>query len=143
MAYWINTISREHVRIGVEGGFTQANHGRPTTLRRLRRGDLVAFYSPRTSYPDGDRLQEFTAIARVIDDEPHQAEMRPDFHPWRRLVEPIPSTEAPIAPLNEELTFIPDKRRWGFVFRRGMFEIGEDDFSRIARAMNARTEDGS
>ena len=81
MAYWINTISREHVRIGVEGGFTQANHGRPTTLRRLRRGDLVAFYSPRTSYPDGDRLQEFTAIARVIDDEPHHAEMRPDFHP--------------------------------------------------------------
>jgi hypothetical protein len=69
--------------------------------------------------------------------------MRPDFHPWRRLVEPIPSTEAPIAPLIEELTFIRDKRRWGFVFRRGMFEIGEDDFSRIARAMNARTEDGS
>lgn len=143
MAYWINTISREHVRIGMDGGFTQANHGRPTTLRRLRRGDLVAFYSPRTSYPDGDRLQEFMAIARVIDDEPHQAEMRADFHPWRRLVEPIPSTEAPIAPLIEELTFIPDKRRWGFVFRRGMFEIGEDDFRRIAHAMNARNEDGS
>jgi hypothetical protein len=99
LAFWINTISREHVRIGMEGGYTQANHGRPATLRRLRRGDLIAFYSPRTSYPDGERLQEFTAIARVIDDEPHQAEMRPDFHPWRRLVEAVPSMGAAIAPL--------------------------------------------
>ncbi|HEU5432100.1 MAG TPA: EVE domain-containing protein [Thermomicrobiales bacterium] len=82
--YWINTISREHVQRGIEGGFTQADHGRPTTLRKLARGDLVAFYSPRTSYPDGAPLQRFTAIGRVIDDAPYQAEMTPTFHPWRR-----------------------------------------------------------
>jgi hypothetical protein len=32
---------------------------------------------------------------------------------------------------------MPDKRRWGFVFRRGLFQIGEADFRRIAAAMHA------
>ncbi len=112
MRYWINTVSRDHVRIGMAGGFTQANHGRPAALRRLAKGDLIAFYSPRTTFPDGDRPQEFTAIARVTDEEPHQAEMGPDFHPWRRLVEPIPASETPIAPLISELGFIRDTRSW-------------------------------
>ncbi len=135
--YWINTVSRDHVLLGMRGGFMQANHGRPHALRRLQKGDLVAFYSPRTTYPDGEPLRRFTAIAQVIDDEPFQAEMTSDFHPWRRLVETIASQEAPVAPLIRDLAFIRDKGRWGFVFRRGMFEIGEDDFRRIARAMDA------
>jgi hypothetical protein len=137
MGYWINTVSRDHVRRGMDGGYTQANHGRPHALRRLRNGDLIAFYSPRTTYPDGEPLRQFTAIARVVDDEPYQTRMTLEFHPWRRLVEPIESHEAPVAPLIKDLTFIRDKGRWGFVFRRGMFEIGEDDFRRIARAMGA------
>jgi len=137
MPYWINTVSRDHVLLGMQGGFTQATHGRPHALRRLKNGDLIAFYSPRTNYPDGEPLRRFTAIARVIDEEPFQAEMAPDFHPWRRLVEQITSHETPVGPLIKDLGFIRDKGRWGFVFRRGMFEIGEDDFRRIARAMDA------
>jgi hypothetical protein len=133
--YWINTVSRDHVSRGVEGGFTQANHGRATGLRKLQRGDLLVFYSPRTSYPGGEPLQAFTGLGRVIDDEPYQAEMTPDFHPWRRKLEFLPCSEAPIAPLLEDLDFIKDKRRWGFVFRRGLFEIGEKDFHRIANVM--------
>ena len=137
MAHWINTVSRDHVMLGMQGGYTQANHGRPHALRRLKKGDLIAFYSPRTTYPDGEPLRRFTAIARVLDDEPFQAQMAPDFHPWRRLVEAVTAHEAPVAPLIKDLDFIRDKGRWGFVFRRGMFEIGEDDFRRIARAMDA------
>ena len=34
MAYWINTVSRDHVQIGMAGGFTQANHGKATNLKR-------------------------------------------------------------------------------------------------------------
>ena len=109
MAYWINTISRDHVLLGMRGGYTQASHGRPHALRRLERGDLIAFYSPRTTYPDGEPLQLFTAIARVIDDEPHQVEMRPGFHPWRRVVEPLTTNEAPARPLINDLTFIRDR----------------------------------
>jgi len=135
MKYWVNTISREHVLRGVEGGFTQANHGRAEGLRRLARGDAIVFYSPRTSYPDGDPLQAFTAVGRVEDDAPYQAEMTPTFHPWRRRVAFVECREAPIQPLLEELGFIPDKRRWGFPFRRGLFEIGEADFRAIVAAM--------
>jgi hypothetical protein len=133
--YWINTISRDHVMRGVELGFTQANHGRATNLRKLQREDLIVFYSPRTTYPGGEPLQAFTALGRVVDDAPYQAVMSPDFHPWRRKLEPLPCSEAPIAPLLGDLDFIKDKRRWGYIFRRGLFEIGEQDFRRIAAAM--------
>ena len=133
--YWINTISRDHVEIGVQGGFTQANHGRATTTRQLARGDLVAFYSPRTSYPDGEPLQRFTALGRVEDDTPYQVEMTPDFHPWRRRMRFLPCEQTPIQPLLDELAFITDKKRWGYPFRRGLFQIGSDDFGCIARAM--------
>ena len=136
VAFWINTVSRDHVRAGVEGGFTQADHGRQTTLRRLRAGDLIAFYSPRTTYPDGDRLQAFTAIGRVVDEEPYQVEMTPAFQPWRRRLEFLPAAEAPIGPLLDDLQFIINRRSWGFVFRRGLFEVGAADFERIAAAMH-------
>ncbi|HEX2174023.1 MAG TPA: EVE domain-containing protein [Dehalococcoidia bacterium] len=95
---WINTVSREHCLAGIEGGFTQADHGRATTLRRLAQGDLIAFYSPRTTFRGGEPLQSFTAIARVLDDEPYQAAMTPTFHPWHRCVEFLPCAEAPIRP---------------------------------------------
>lgn len=135
--YWINTVSRSHVLRGVEGGFTQANHGRATNLRRLARGDLIAFYSPRTDFPKGEALRRFTAIGRIVDDEPYQAEMSPSFHPWRRRVEFFECQEAPIEDLLDELSFIRDRARWGFIFRRGLFEIGEEDFRRIAGPMQA------
>ena len=71
--------------------------------------------------------------------EPYQAEMTPTFHPWRRRLEYLEANEAPIHPLLDDPEFIPNRRRWGFVFRRGLFEIGQPDFQRIARAMQART----
>lgn len=137
MNYWINTVSRDHVQVGMTGGFTQANHGKSTNLKRLQRGDLIAFYSSRTGLNDGAPLQKFTAIARVTDDEPYQATMSPDFHPWRRNVDALPVTPTPIHPLIPALSFIQDKQRWGFPFRRGLFPIPERDFWLIAEAMGA------
>ncbi len=84
MTYWINTVSADHVQRGVAGGFTQANHGKPDMLRKMSRDDWVIFYSPKTAFENGEPLQAFTAIGRVIDDEPYQAQMSPKFHPWRR-----------------------------------------------------------
>lgn len=139
MRYWINTVSREHVLRGIEGGFTQADHGRATRLRRLERGDWIVFYSPRTELRGGEPLQRFTAIGRIEDDEPYQVEMTPDFHPWRRRVDFLACREAPIRPLLEALDFIPDPKRWGFPFRRGLFEVGADDFALVAEAMGVET----
>ena len=141
MRYWINTVSREHVRNGVAGGFTQADHGKNTRLKRLERGDLVAFYSPRTEMRGGEQLQAFTAIGRIADDEPYQVEMTPDFHPWRRRVDFFEATETPIAPLIDQLDFIRDKQRWGFPFRRGLFEVERPDLERVAAAMDVPLPD--
>jgi hypothetical protein len=135
MRYWINTVSRDHVQRGVAGGFTQANHGKPWMLKKMQRGDWIIFYSPKTDYPDGERLQAFTAIGQVSDDEPDQVEMSDDFHPWRLRMEFLPCAETPIRPLLDELDFIQDKARWGYRFRFGVLAIDEHDFGVIRSAM--------
>ncbi len=75
MNYWINTISRNHVERGVAGGFTQAGHGKPAGLKRLRAGDWMVFYSPKTDYEGGEPLQAFTAIGQVSDEELYQVDL--------------------------------------------------------------------
>jgi predicted RNA-binding protein len=135
MKYWINTISRDHVRRGVAGGFTQANHGKPQTLKRVQAGDWIVFYSPKTAYDGGEPLQAFTAIGQVKDSDLYQVEMNPGFVPWRRNVEFVECQETPIKPLIEELGFIQDKTHWGYKFRFGLFEIPEADFRTIQRVM--------
>jgi hypothetical protein len=135
MTSWINTVSRSHVERGVAGGFTQANHGKPHMLKRMRRGDWIAFYSPRTDFPDGAALQAFTALGEVTDDEPYQVEMSADFHPWRRDVQFVRVRETPIHPLLGDLDFVEDKSRWGNKFRFGVFEISEHDLEVIRAAM--------
>lgn len=137
MKFWINTVSKDHVMKGVEGGFTQANHGSSYNLKRMSRGDLIVFYSPKTSYQDGMPLQQFTAIGKCIDDKPYQVEMSSIFHPWRRNIEFAECKEALIKNLIIDLNFIKDKKKWGYPFRRGMFEIPKEDFYRIAEAMEA------
>jgi hypothetical protein len=132
---WINTVSREHVLWGVEGGYTQADHGKNTRLRRLAPGDTIAFYSPKTRMRDGEPLQEFTALATVTGEEAFQVEMTPDFHPWRLAVAFEEVTPAPIRPLIPRLSFITDPQRWGYPFRRGLFEIDSDDMAVIRGAL--------
>jgi predicted RNA-binding protein len=133
--YWINTISRDHVRRGVDGGFTQAGHGKKTGLARLGEGDWIVFYSPKTSLEGGEVLQAFTAIGQVADGELYQFEMAPGFVPWRRNVKFYDCQEAPIRPLIDELSFIADKTHWGYKFRFGLFEIPKEDFELIKSAM--------
>jgi len=103
-------------------------------LKRMARGDWIAFYSPRTDYPDGAPLQAFTAIGQVTDDEPYQVRVAPDFDPWRRDVAFVPVRETPIRGLLDELSFIEDKNRWGYKFRLGAFQIPEADFAVIRAA---------
>jgi hypothetical protein len=137
MKYWINTIAKEHVMRGVAGGFTQANHGKPQGVKKLKKGDLIVFYSGKMAYPDGEPYQKFTAMGRVIDDKPYQVEMTPTFHPFRRNVEFYKIDEADIKPLITELSFIKDPSHWGFPFMRGLFEVPKEDFEKIAIACGA------
>jgi hypothetical protein len=135
MTNWVNTVSRDHVQLGVAGGFTQANHGKPHVLKKMARGDWIVFYSPKTSYPDGAPLQAFTAIGRVADDEPYQAEVSADFRPWRRNVDFLDCAETPIRPMIAQLAFIENPARWGYKFRFGVFKIDDHDLEVIRSAM--------
>ena len=143
--FWIGVVSRDHVAIGVAGGFTQLNHGKAGPLERMRAGDGFAFYSPRTSYPEGPPLQAFTAIGRIRDgnvyqvkSEVHlQAQAGPGsgFTPFRLAVDYLPAQDAPIKPLIDQLSFIRSKTHWGAAFRFGFLRVPDADFARIATAM--------
>lgn len=135
MTYWINTVSKDHVQRGVAGGFTQANHGKPHMLRKMKKGDWIIFYSPKRTFTGNEPLQAFTAIGQVADDGAYQAEMTADFHPWRRNVTFYSCTETPIRPLIDTLDFIQDKTHWGYKFRFGVFAIDEHDFKQIRAHM--------
>jgi hypothetical protein len=123
------------VRLGVEGGFVQLNHGKRAPLQRLRAGDGLVMYSPRTAYPDGEPLQSFTAIGTVTLGEIYQVEMAPQFQPFRLDVAFAECRETAIKPLIEELSFIRNKAHWGAAFRYGQLKIPAHDFALIARAM--------
>lgn len=62
-------------------------------------------YSPRTTYPDGEPLQNFTAIGIVTSDDIYQVEMTPEFKLYRINVEFMNCEEASIRPLIEALSF--------------------------------------
>ena len=133
-SYWIGVVSKDHVDMGVAGGFTQLNHGKAGPLERMRPGDGFVFYSPRTEYPSGAPLQAFTAIGRVRPREIFQAQTD-ETKPFRREVEYLPAREAPIKPLIDELSFIRSKEHWGAAFRFGFVRVPAEDFARIAAAM--------
>ncbi|MDV3250581.1 EVE domain-containing protein [Devosia sp. BK] len=134
--YWIAVASAEHARRG-KAGFMQVNHGKKTPLQRIRAGDGVTYYSPAETIRGKDRLQSFTTIGSVRDEELYQGEMGGDFTPWRRNVDYADAIEAPIAPLLDTLDFTRGNRNWGYQMRLGLFEISEHDFRAIAEAMHA------
>jgi hypothetical protein len=135
MKYYIAVASKDHIERGIEGGFMQANHGKATSIKRLRKGDGIIFYSPKRYFLKDEKCQCFTAIGKVKDEEIYQGIMSADFNPFRRNVEFYQSKEVSIIPLINELDFIVDKKRWGFSFRFGFLEISEKDFQYIKNKM--------
>jgi hypothetical protein len=134
--FWVGVVSREHVRLGIEGGFIQLNHGKRAPLQRMHAGDGLVMYSPRTSYPDGQPLQRFTAIGIVTTGTVYQVQMGEDFEPYRIDVAFFgEAAEAAIKPLVERLSFITNKTHWGAAFRFGYIRIPAADFALIAAEM--------
>lgn len=140
--YWIAVASREHVLQGVDGGFCQVCHGKAAPLRQMAGSDLLAYYSPKEFFLQEEPCRKFTALGKISPDLPYQFEMAKDFIPWRRDVIFLKANEAKIEPLIANLSFIHDKTRWGFPFRRGCFTIPESDFRLIAGAMGVNVDEG-
>jgi hypothetical protein len=138
--YWIGVASREHVLRGVKGGFCQVCHGKQAPLKRMQSGDWIIYYAPTEKFGEKGPCQKFVALGRIKPGEPYQHEMSPDFIPWRRDVDFVPAGEVSIMPLLDKLSFIQNKKQWGYPFRWGLFEISEHDFKVIVEAMGIKHE---
>jgi predicted RNA-binding protein len=136
---WVGVVSREHVQLGVRGGFIQLGHGKKAPLQRLRAGDALVMYSPRTRHPTGEALQSFTAIGIISTGKVYQVEITDDFKPYRVDVGFLKAREAPIKPLINGLSFIKSKTHWGAAFRFGQIKIPAKDFKLIAKAMGVES----
>jgi len=133
--YWIGVVSRSHIEIGVRGGFMKLNHGKRAPVQRLKAGDGIAVYSPRVAYPDGEPLQAFTAIGKVLTGEVYQVSVSEDFKPYRVDVAFFPCRPAPIRPLIATLSFIKNKKSWGAAFKFGQIKVSREDFAQVSAAM--------
>lgn len=133
--YWIGVASREHVMKGICDGFAQLCHGKEDPLKKMNTGDWIIYYSSKESIQETTPYQKFTAIGKVIDDDVFQFDMGNDFIPFRRNIDFISCTETSIDPLILHLTFIKNKKRWGYPFRFGHLEISEKDFKLISEKM--------
>ncbi len=97
----------------------------------------MVFYSPRTSLQGGRPVRQFTALATITGDKPYQAIVSDEFRPWRLAATFHPCTPVDAKPLVEQLSFITDATHWGLPFRRGLFTIPREDFSKISLHMGA------
>lgn len=135
MRYWIAVASKEHVMRGVEGGFAQVCHGKAGPLKQMQANDWIIYYSPTLRFGEKEPCRAFTAIGQIKQGKPYPFQMSDDFIPFRRDVQFLPAAEVPIPPLIDRLSFIQDKTKWGFPFRRGCFSISQSDFQLIAGQM--------
>jgi len=128
------------VKRGVEGGFTQACHGKKGPLQKMKEGDGIIFYSSKQKMEGKSICQNFTAMGTIKDSEVFQHQMTPNFVPWRRRVNFEKTREIPIKDLIPKLKFIKNKEKWGGVFRYGFLQIPEEDFLLVSSQMLEKFE---
>jgi len=133
---FIAVASAEHVQRGRCEGFMQVCHGK-AALRRVRPGSRVVYYSPTQTFGGTDRLQAFTALGVVRDVNAYQVDMGGGFRPFRRDIDWLETTPAPIKPLLDQLELTQGRRNWGQKFRFGLVAISTRDMTIIAEAMQA------
>ncbi|MDP4116919.1 MAG: EVE domain-containing protein [Bacteroidota bacterium] len=133
--YWIVVASKDHVEKGIKEGIAQACHGKLNPLKRMKKGDGIIYYSSKEKFNEDAPFRKFTAIGRISDSEVYQIEMDENFSPFRRNVNFYKSREVPIEPILEHLSFIVNKKHWGYPFRFGILQIPRDDFLLIANEM--------
>lgn len=141
--YWIAVVSASHVGHALEQGIAQTCHGKAGSLRRMKPGDWLIYYSPRTEMNGGSPLQAFTAIGRVADERVYRYQASDTFAPYRRDMHYMPAKPVRIQALLERLSFTQGRRSWGQAFRFGQFEITPEDFRLIAdRMLEPQSEAG-
>ena len=112
--YWIAVIPKSRVELCVAGNFAMFAHGRHDAVLRVRPGEWLAYYSPRTSLAAGEEVRAFTAIGRFTERDPYETEMSAGRVGWRRDIAWEKKVhEADVYPLLDQLSFITDRQHWG------------------------------
>ncbi|MEO8765654.1 MAG: EVE domain-containing protein [Ginsengibacter sp.] len=133
--YFLICASKDHVEVGARLGVAQAGHGRKDFMSKPAKGDWIVYYSSKDTFQGGSIYQKFTAIGKITDSKPYQPDTQTHFKPYRRNVAYKSSHDAGIRPLIEKLSFIKNKKKWGFYLISGFREISKDDFEIIRNAM--------
>lgn len=136
--YWINVIPKDRVLAAVSEGVMQSQDNE-AHLNRMKKGDWVVFYSPRTDIEGTTKLQAFTAIGQIADNIIYLVENAPTLKMFRRKVDYKKVKEIPLIPLIQKLLFIVNKKHWGSVFKLSLIQIPDDDFNLIAKEMGFST----
>ena len=136
--FWIGVVSKNNVMKGVDGGFIQLCHGKKAPLAKIRKGDWLVYYSSKEDIGDKKPYQYFTAVAEITGDFEYQFDIGYGFVPFRKDARFYKCDEADIRSLIPELSFIEDKKHWGYYFRHNYLEISRDDFITIWKAMNVQ-----
>ena len=131
--YWINVIPKDRVLKAVEEGIMQSQ-GDEAHLSRIQKDDMVVFYSPREDSEGTKKLQTFTAVGQIADEEiyPVQGAVVKAF---RRKINYTECQEISVIPLIQNLHFIRNKKHWGFVFKQSLIQILQPDFETITNGM--------
>jgi hypothetical protein len=127
--------AKDHVEMGVAGGFCMFAHGKHTAVRRLTPGDRFTYYSPMTGMGAGETVRAFTAIGEILPGEPEAHQMGAVGTGWRRAARYFGAQDAGIYLLLPQLSFVTNQSHWGMYFRRSLFAVKRPDFELIAEAM--------
>ncbi len=138
--YYIICVSLEHAKRGITWGFIQSNHGKSSNIKKLKTGDAILIYSSKYVFTsentEENKLQAFTALGYVRDEELYQGDMGWGFTPFRRNIDFIKDVNMlPIIPLLGDLEFVKDVKKWGFPLMYGFLQISEHDFGIISSNM--------
>ncbi|MDP1975167.1 MAG: EVE domain-containing protein [Alphaproteobacteria bacterium] len=141
--YWVGVASHDHVKNAIQSNIIQVCHGKKGPLNLMKEGDWIVYYSSKLRFGENEPYRHFTAIGQISAGEPYQFQMNAHFIPWRRNVKFHQAKDASILPLIEKLSFIHDKKYWGFPFRKGCFTVPFNDFLIIAHAMGVLMNDAT
>ncbi|MEO6509191.1 MAG: EVE domain-containing protein, partial [Patescibacteria group bacterium] len=114
-------------------GYMQSQ-GDEAHLSRMQQDDWIIFYSPREDIAGTKKLQTFTAIGQLPDEEIYSLEID-GVKVFRRKVTYTQSKEVSVLPLIQKLSFIRNKKHWGFIFKLSLIQILEEDFNIIKMEM--------
>lgn len=134
-AYYLGIAEKNYVEMCVERGVVVLGIDGPSGVRKLKPGDGVVYYSPKTA-PDGEVLRSFTAIGEVVGESEYEMSFDSGTQLWVRNVEwKDGARQISIYDHLDALSWIKKPKNWGFYMRGSHRAIPGEDFALISGAM--------